>query len=280
MSLDLSAVGFKTQPYSFEYDWKAAVLYALGIGAKREELDLLYERRGPRVFPTFPVVGAYPVMMELIEKANAPFRSVVHAGQTIRVLEPIAPGGTLTTTGTLRGIYDLKRMSRIVFDTRTEQNGRAVCEMEWGLLVRDEGGYGGPRPPKTETITAPKDAVPLFEHTETTSTEQALLYRLSGDLNPLHADPDLAREVGFEQGPILHGLCTLGFLARAVVHGACGGDEHRLQAISAQFKKPVWPGESIRTAGYSLGSQTLALTAFAADRTDPIVSSSWAQILN
>ena len=81
MSLDLSAVGFKTQPYSFEYDWKAAVLYALGIGAKREELDLLYERRGPRVFPTFPVVGAYPVMMELIEKANAPFRSVVHAGR-------------------------------------------------------------------------------------------------------------------------------------------------------------------------------------------------------
>lgn len=280
MSLDLSAVGFKTEPYVFEYDWKLAVLYALGIGARHDELDILYEGRGPRVFPTFPVVPAYHVMTTMIERCKAPLRNVVHAGQTIRVLNEIAPNGTLTTTGVLSGIYDLKRMARVVFETRTEQNGQAVCAMEWALIVRDTGGFGGPRPPKLEQITPPKDQAPTFEHSQAISTEQALLYRLSGDLNPLHADPVLAREVGFERGPILHGLCTLGFLARAVVGQSCSGDERRLQAVSAQFRKPVWPGETLRTLGYAVDAQNVALTAFAADRPDPIVSNAWAQILN
>lgn len=280
MSLDLSAVGFKTQPHEFEYDWKEPVLYALGIGARRDELPLLYEACGPRVFPTFPVVGAYPLMMELIERARAPFRNVVHEAQTIRMLGPLAPRGKLTTTGILSGLYDLKRMARIVFETHTTQNGEPVCAMEWTLLVRDVGGFGGPRPPKPTLVSLPKDAGPSFECSLPTSPEQALLYRLSGDLNPLHADPDLAREVGFEQGPILHGLCTLGVLSRAVVQAACDGDERRLQAVSMQFKKPVWPGESIHTAGYELQPGKLGLTARAANRPDPIVSNAWAQILD
>ena len=278
MSLDLSAVGFKTEPHQFDYDWKRAVLYALGIGAGRDELDLLYEGRGPRVFPTFPIVAAYPIMMELIERARAPFRDVVHAGQTIRVLAAPAANGTFVTQGTLHAIYDLKRMARLIFDTRTWQNDEPVCEMQWNLLVRTKGSFGGPRPPKAAAIVPPKESTPAFEITQPTSPVQALLYRLSGDLNPLHADPELAREVGFEQGPILHGLCTLGFMARAVVRGACRGDERRLKAISAEFKKPVWPGETIQTRGFALESQKIALTAFAAGRPEAIVSNSWAEV--
>lgn len=280
MSLDLSAVGHKTDPSRFEYDWKIATLYALGIGAGPEELDLLYEARGPRVFPTFPIAGAYPVMMLLIERAGASFRNVVHTGQTIRIQRAPKPNGVLTTFGTLTGIYDLKRMARLVFETVTEQDGEPVCIMEWDLLVRETGGFGGPRPPKAETVAFPKDQAPVFELDQRTALNQALIYRLSGDLNPLHADPDLAHSVGFPQGPILHGLCTLGFVARAVVHAACGKDERRLRGISMQFKKPVWPGESIRTAGYSLAPDKLALTATAADRPDQIIGNAWAEILN
>jgi len=280
MSLDLSAVGYKTDPSRFEYDWKAAALYALGIGAGPEELDLLYEARGPRVFPTFPIAGAYPVMMLLIERAGAEFRNVVHTGQTIRIQRTPKPNGVLTTHGTLSGIYDLKRMARLVFDTVTEQDGEPVCTMEWDLLVRDTGGFGGPRPPKAELVAPPKEQAPAFELRQSTSPAQALVYRLSGDLNPLHADPELARSVGFPQGPILHGLCTLGFVARAVVQAACGRDERRLRAISMQFKKPVWPGESICTAGYSLAPDKFALTATAADRPDQIIGNAWAEILN
>jgi len=280
MSLDLSAVGYKTEPLRFEYDWKTAVLYALGIGSGPEELELVYEAKGPRVFPTFPIAGAYQVMMLLIERARAPFRNVVHTGQTIRVLHAPKPSGVLTTTGTLSGIYDLKRMARVVFETVTQQDGVTLCTMEWDLLVRETGGFGGPRPPKTQTVTAPKDQTPSFELRQPTASAQALLYRLSGDLNPLHADPELARSVGFEQGPILHGLCTLGFVARAVVQKACAGDERRLRGISMQFKKPVWPGESICTTGYALGPDKLALTATAADRPDQIIGNAWAEILN
>ncbi len=98
--------------------------------------------------------------------------------------------------------------------------------------------------------------------TEATQPEQALLYRLSGDLNPLHADPTFASLVGFEQGPILHGLCTYGFLARAVIQQACGGDGRRLKGLTAQFRKPVWPGETIRTDGYTLGDGRIVLQAF------------------
>ena len=129
-------------------------------------------------------------------------------------------------------------------------------------------------------MSPPKDQTPAFAVTDVTAAHQALLYRLSGDLNPLHADPELARSVGFAQGPILHGLCTLGFVARAVVGGACAGDERRLKAISMQFKKPVWPGEAIHTQGYALGPDRLALAATAADRPEQILGSAWAEILN
>src|SRR5690606_14004623 len=122
----------------------------------------------------------------------------------------------------------------------------------------------------------PKDAPPLFERTEVIPEEQALLYRLSGDLNPLHADPDFARSVGFEQGPILHGLCTFGYVTRAVIAGVCDGDPNRLRSISVQFKKPVWPGEALQTVGFRTEDGRIALAAYAENRPDAVVGGAWA----
>lgn len=278
MSLDLSAVGFSTEPYEFEYDWKVPVLYALGIGAKQEELDLLYEARGPRVFPTFAVVPSYRALSELMEAAKAPLESVIHNAQSIRVHRPIPHEGRLTTVGTITGIYDLKRMGQVVFSTKSEHEGQLVCETEWTLLVMDNGGFGGPRPPRATAVHPPKDRDPDFTITDQSSTEQALLYRLSGDLNPLHADPAVAGQAGFDQGPILHGLCTFGFLGRAFVKGACQGDDQRLAALGAQFRKPVWPGETIRTVGYAAEENKWSLAAFAADRPEAVVTNAWAEL--
>lgn len=278
MSLDLSAVGHQTEPFGFDYDWKTTVLYALGVGARREELDYLYEARGPWVLPSFAVVPAYPALAPLVERARADMTKVVHGAQTIRLHRPIPPSGHLTTVGRIDGIYDLKRLSQVVFSTRTELAGELLVETEWTLVVRDTGGFGGPRPPKTTAPRIPSDTAPLFERTEKTSPEQALLYRLSGDLNPLHADPEFARAVGFEQGPILHGLCTFGFVTRAVIAGACDGDPRRLKALGVQFKKPVWPGESLRTVGYAVDS-LIALETFAEDRPEAVVGGAWAEVL-
>ncbi len=203
---------------------------------------------------------------------------VVHGSQSITLHEPLPPSGRLRTVARLDGIYDLKRLSQVVFSTRTDLDGKLLAETEWTLIVRDTGGFGGPRPPKGDAPKLPSEGAPTFEKTERTSPEQALLYRLSGDLNPLHADPEFARAVGFSEGPILHGLCTFGYVTRAVVEHACGKDPSRLRSLGVQFKKPVWPGESLRTVGYEVEPGTFALATYAEDRPEAVVGGAWARV--
>jgi acyl dehydratase len=277
MPLDPAAVGFETPPHDLAYDWRTTVLYALGIGAKRAELDYLYEGRGPKVFPTMAVLPAYGPMMELIGRTGGNVNVMVHSAQAVRLLAPMPPAGTFRTVGRISGIYDLKRLAQVVCVTRSEVAGVPVCETEWTLLFREGGGFGGPRPPKRDVPKAEAGAPPLFEHEEATSEEQALLYRLSGDTNPLHADPDFARAVGFEAGPILHGLATFGFVARALVRHACDGDAGRLRFLTAQFRKPVWPGDALRTVGHRVGDRVVARVC-AGGRPDPVVTDCWAEI--
>ncbi|MET0411699.1 MAG: MaoC/PaaZ C-terminal domain-containing protein [Polyangiaceae bacterium] len=269
MSLKPEALGAESAVYSLPYDWKTLVLYALGIGAKRDELDYLYEARGPKVYPTFAVVPTYQVLMDLMAKSGGSFERVVHGGQSIRVHAPLPPTGVMSTSGVITGVYDLKRMGQLVFQTRTLVEGRLIYESEWSLIFLGDGGFGGPRPPKSSLGKVPDGVEPAFTFQETIAPEQALVYRLSGDLNPLHADPQFAALVGFDQGPILHGLATYGFCARALIKAELGGDASRLVALDAQFKKPVWPGEALRTVGYKVGEE-YALKAYAGGRDEPV----------
>ncbi len=278
MSLDISSVGYTTNPFEFKYDWKTVVLYALGVGAKREELDYLYEARGPKVYPTFAVVPAYPALGDALFKTQGNLAMVVHGGQTVRLHRPIPSEGTLKTTANIMGIYDMKKMAAVVIETKSEVNGEPCFETEWSILFRGAGGFGGAPPPKAEVPKIPEGATPTWSHEEQTLPEQAALYRLSGDLNPLHIDPDFASMVGFPQGPILHGLCTYGFACRAIVQKACGGDASRLKRFTVQFRKPVWPGEAVRTDAYALDGDRLAVQVFAGGREDPVITNAWAEI--
>jgi acyl dehydratase len=277
MRLDLDTVGHTTAPFSYEYDWKTVVLYALGVGATRDELDFLYEGRGPRVLPTFAVVPSYAPVAALFEKTRCDMTRLVHGNQLIRLHAAIPPAGRLETVGVVKGIYDMKKLAQVVLATHTTCEGKPCFDTEWSLLVRDAGGFAGERPPKSEAPKVP-DRPADFTVESPTRPEQALLYRLSGDLNPLHADPAFATAAGFADGPILHGLCTFGVVGRAVVAAACGGDERRLVTLGAQFRRPVWPGETLRTAGYVLESGRIALEAFAGDKPDPVITSAWADI--
>ncbi len=281
MSLDLSKVGTTTQAYAKTYDWKNLAAYALGIGAKKDELAYLYEnaKGGMKAYPTFAVVPAFDAIIDLLGQANANLAMVVHGGQKIFAHRAIPDHGTLSTTGTLKGIYDLKKFAQVVLATDTTLGGEKLFSTTWSIIIRGAGGFDGPRPPESEPEpTVPKDRPADWSVEEATSPEQALLYRLSGDVNPLHADPEFATAVGFPQGPILHGLATYGFAARAAAKKAAGGDGTRIKAFAAQFRKPVWPGDTLVTQGWDVGGGKIALSTSVQGRPDAVLSNAWAEI--
>ncbi len=273
MPISLSSVGETSPTRRFDYDWKTLATYALGVGAKKDELAYLYEgvEGGLQVLPTFAVVPAFAAVVDCLAKTGGDMAMVVHGAQTIRAHRALPDKGTLETTGKLEVIYDLKKFAQAIVETRTTLGGELVYETTWSIIYRGSGGFGGPRPPESDIPSIPKGKEPDFMIEEATSPEQALLYRISGDTNPLHADPAFAERVGFPQGPILHGLCTFGFAGRAVIRAACGGDAKKLSKLVGQFRKPVWPGDTLITRGYTLEDGRIALTTHAKDRPDVVL---------
>ena len=262
MPFNFDAVGQATAPFEYRYDWKTVALYALGIGAKADELDYVYEGRGPKVYPSFAVIPAYDPLAAALASTGGDFSKIVHGAQKVWVRSPIKPAATLKSTATVTGIYDLKRMAQAFITTNTVDaaTGETVFDTEWSILYLGEGGFGGKSKPE-EPKNSPPARDPDFRIEETTAPEQALLYRLSGDLNPLHADPEYPLVARFEGKPILHGLATFGFMTRAAIRGACGGDASKVRSISARFARPVWPGQTLVTEGWIEGTRVYARTS-------------------
>lgn len=278
MALDTSIVGTPLPPALMSYGPRDTILYALGVGAKKAELDYLYEGRGPKVIPSFAVVPMFDPMLSALTKTGCNLAMVVHGGQRVRVHRSIPAEGTLSTVATVRGIYDLRRFAIMIIDTKTSLGDELVADTTVQIIARDDGGFGGETPPKEpKGADVPKDRGPDFVIEESTSPEQALLYRLSGDKNPLHADPEFAKNVGFDQGPILHGLCTYGYMTRHAAQGLLGGDTTRLSVIEASFKKPVWPGDVLETRGWKVGENRAAIEVHVKGREGAVVGGAWVE---
>jgi acyl dehydratase len=278
MPFDRSLAGRWSEPVTQDVSWRDTALYALGVGAKRDELDLLFEGRGPRVLPSFAVVPKFQPMLDLLAKSGGNLSMIVHNAERVTVHAPLAPRGKLVTTAAIRDFYDMRRFAQVVVDTRTHDDaGQLVAETTSTMLFREQGGFGGSPPPKeTAAVERPKDAPPTFSIEESTTPEQTLLYRLSGDHNPLHADPEFARNVGFAQGPILHGLCTFGFMIRHATRAVCGGDPTRIRAFEAQFRRPVWPGDTLVTEGWLVEPGSVALRVKVKERDEIVITGAWA----
>lgn len=280
MALHIDATGKRTAPIEMTYRWQDVALYALGIGAKAAELDFLYEKRGPKVFPTFAVIPAFEANRELFDVVGGDLSGVVHGSQKIVLHRPFAPEGKLVTVGIVEGIHDLKRMAQSTVRTETrDESGELVCETEWTIMYLKDGGFGGDPPPKSPKIRPPERA-PDWVVEDPTTPEQALLYRLSGDHNPLHADPaaaELAAKVT-EGRPILHGLCTYGYVGRAILQKECGSDPSRLRTLYGRFSRPIWPGETLVTEGWREDGRVVVRAAAKERPNDHVFTNAYAEL--
>jgi acyl dehydratase len=246
--IDLDSVG-QTREGKFKYDWKMIALYNLGIGAQAEDLDFVYEnvKGGMKVFPSFATIVAGSGLL-FPEGTN--YVRLLHGEQLIRLYVPFKPNGTINTKAVIEHIYDKGKAA--VIHTKISGHspeGEHIFDTKYVFFVGGSGGFGGDPGPKTEPINPPEGVEPDFSISYQTSTNQAAFYRLNGDFNPLHIDPNFAKRAG-QPKPILHGLCTYGIATRAIVYGLCDGDVSRFNEFSARFKGVVFPGENLTTEGW------------------------------
>ena len=241
--LNTAPVGQPLTPATWTYGPKDCALYALGVG----ETDLRYTWEGHKrfaVLPGFAVVPTMAVVMQALHAVGADYRTLVHGEQILHLHQPIPRKGELVTTAVIREIQDKGKGAVVLIDTRTTSGDALLFETTWSIFCRGQGGFGGPRG-EAPTLPEPiEGAAPAFEESYAIPEHQALLYRLSGDLNPLHVDPALARAVGFER-PILHGLCTFGYALRAAIAHLADGEPDRIARFQARFAGVVFPGETV-----------------------------------
>jgi multifunctional beta-oxidation protein len=259
MPIDLSYIGRKLDPVTYAYTERDVMLYALGVGCGREELAFTYEK-DLKVLPTFAVIASFPAMMNLGGALRVNPVMVLHGEQAIALKASIPTHGTLTTTPTITAVYDKGKGAVVVVETDTvNEKGTLLFHNTAAIFVRGEGGFGGERGP-SGARNVPPDRKPDKTVAYKTLPQQALVYRLSGDMNPLHADPDFAKLGGFDV-PILHGLCTYGHAGRAVLTAFCGNDAARMKAFEVRFSGVVFPGETITTDMWDVGGGKIVMTA-------------------
>jgi acyl dehydratase len=179
---------------------------------------------------------------------------LVHGEQAIELHQPIPVQGTCRSVTTVTGIYDKGSGAVVVTETESTdaKTGDPLFTTRSAAFIRGEGGWGGDRGPSAESRPTAPERKPDHEVKLQTGRDQALLYRLSGDRNPLHSDPSFAHAAGFDT-PILHGLCTYGFTGRALLQELCGSDPARFKAMEARFSSPVFPGDELTISIWRTG---------------------------
>ncbi len=269
-------LGYAFEPLIMRYTARDVSLYALGVGAPADPLDpkelqFVYELSGVgfKTLPTFAVLYPSRMIEQMVTTGVPGLRynpmMLLHGEQSLEVYGELPTAAEITCTPTISGIYDKGSGALLTIDTPCyDESGRLIASLRMSLFIRGIGGFGGERGTSTPTPEQPARA-PDVVIRERTSVNQALLYRLSGDANPLHADPDMAAVGGFER-PILHGLCSFGYAARAALKAFCDNDPARFKRIQARFAKHVFPGETLITELWRIDEAQVLLQTKVAER--------------
>ena len=265
------ALAAKLDPFTYEYTERDVMLYALAVGAgvpqtEEEQLKFCYEK-DLKALPTFGVIPTYAASRERRQVPGFDFNPMMllHGEQYLEIRKhPIPTSGKLTNQQKISGIYDKGKGALVIRDTlTTDGNGEEVFFNSSALFIRGEGGFGGERGPKPGNIQPEREPDKIVE--EKTLPQQALIYRLCGDYNPLHVDPAMAATGGFDV-PILHGLCTFGIAGRAVLREYCDNDPAKFKSIQVRFSSHVFPGETIATEMWKESDEKILLKARSVDR--------------
>ncbi|XP_031304740.1 peroxisomal multifunctional enzyme type 2 [Camelus dromedarius] len=257
------AVGHKLPPFSSSYTELDTIMYALGVGASmKEPKDLKFIYEGSSDFSCLPTLGVIMAQKSIMggRLAEIPGLSinlakVLHGEQYLELYKPFPRAGELKCEAVVADVLDKGSGLVLLMDVYSYSGEELICYNQFSIFVVGSGGFGGKRTSdKAKATVAIPNRPPDAVLTDTTSLNQAALYRLSGDWNPLHIDPNFASLAGFDK-PILHGLCTFGFSARHVLQQFADNDVSRFKAIKVRFAKPVYPGQTLQTEMWKEGNR-------------------------
>lgn len=271
--LDIERIRDMTiDPIVQSYDFRDTILYALGLGfgsdpLDRSELPFVYEKE-LRCLPSYANVLCHPGFWAQKPEFGIDWVKILHAEQDLTIHSPLPATGAIRGEYRVMGVEDkgpgrgaLLHQAKELYN---DADNTHLATVRSTLFMRGNGGEGGfgetPAAPEKLQESAPDEVVEIA-----TLPNQALIYRLSGDYNPIHADPDLARKAGFE-APILHGLCTNGIATRAILRKFCDNDPAKLKSMFVRFSKPVMPGETIRCEFYVESAGNIRFRAIAKER--------------
>lgn len=282
MNLD-ALLAHRIATQTVRYSARDTMLYALSVGAgsragDERELDLVYEER-LRALPTLATVLAHPGQWIAAPAIGANVARLVHGEQRLELLRALPAEGEVVVDHEVRAVVDkgAGRGAIVHFEKRIAESatGRPLAVTSQALYLRDDGGCGSHGEPPAPLPEASSGA-PGFADEIRTMPTAALLYRLNGDRNPLHVDPERARRAGFDR-PILHGLCTYGIAAYLLVRSLCGYEPARLVSLAARFTSPVFPGETVRIEGHRDG-EWVSFRALVPERDQFVLSHGAARI--
>lgn len=231
-----------------------AAFYALSVGMGRDPLDqrqlpFVDPLAGPAVMPAIALVLAHPGFWLADPASGVDPASVLHAAQSLEILAPIPTSGEVESQTRVTRLVDKGEGKPALIYTTTDlqdSSGVTFARLDRTTFIRGGGGFGGSSDSGEGPSAPDPQEGPDFVVDLTTGAEQALLYRLNGDYNPLHSDPDTAKKAGFDR-PILHGLCTMGVITHALLRTLADYDSAAIRSVSLRFSNPVYPGETIRT---------------------------------
>ena len=256
---------------------RETVLYALGLGS--EDLDFVFEE-DLKALPTMAVVLANPGFLWRDPKLGVDWKKVLHGEQQLELFAPLPTEGLLRSETSYEAVHD-KGAGRgaLVYTVRRvfNEDGTLLAIDKKSSFLRGDGGCGGNTEPAPKPHSLPEGRTPDILADLPTASNQAMIYRLLGDDNPLHIDPSVAQSAGFQR-PILHGLCTYGVVGRALLLAIANNEPARLKKMNVRFSAPVYPGETIRTEIWQESDQVFAFRARVLERNILVVNNGYAEL--